>query len=736
MIVRESISFKRGRDPRSSMGIGEVNTIVDKWNALQQRPGIGSLNLNIENGELLLKIYVSYMPNSFSMGSELVKKIMGLEYFDNKDAWIKGPEIYYKIKDQYADLFQEAFRKIYGVEESVNFERGKDPKSSMEIGMEKDLKDYRLDNYFEKWGPYRETINSILRAFPGKILGDLYVVGTSYASSIIQNRIEELESSGEIVDEWTSEGTLGDENFTIYDTEQGILLKRHDPSMPADSWFGGINMAFYLFNGLEMVGESVNFKRGKDPKDNMGIGLKEKIYQSLLDLNNVPGVLEMKVRAGSPRGPRFVVNYVGDKYKPILGEEGRFWEYTVNNLIGDYVKFDMGNPDDQYFSFAIYPEYVDIFKEIFDEDDAKGTNESVNFERGQDPKRAMRISYGEELKDKFFNYFNNRYLDERKFEIIDGILYTWGLNRKETEEYHIKEAGLSEFLNMSQMRIGRKVGNRKRWEIPVKKQYREYLEGLTNKVTESVHQFERGQDPRKAMGIGAGKFIELMEETGYDAAELRFVKMRLSGIYSDLGDKDFFKKELYDVLLYPEDWNIDKNSGYYDDVKWAYDNIDWAYDLVRIPDDEIYPDELYESLEFERGKDPRSTMGIGADKLIRKFSLGEQISRGFSPSELMPISSLMKLSLSEIYELGFAGEIDYGEWHFNEYTKRLYDLTIEGELIKSHHGIKAAPEVLVYKTSIGLIAKAFFDEEGMYFYGDKEAAIKLEIWKQERESIY
>lgn len=256
-IIKESVRFERGMAPMKTMDVG-----FNKALELEQDHG----DFKVWNyGDLVFILDQDREPpwdwNLVVLSDDGVNETH-IDTIDSYDA----------SKEELMDRARLRIKEYLGKNESVNFKRGMDSKSAMGIGMAEDLKGYRLDNYFKSDFPYGETIHSIQRAFPGKNLKDLYIVGTSYASSIIQNRIAELESSGEIIDEWTSEGTLGNENFMVYDTDQGALLNRHDPSMPADSWFGDINMAFHLFDNLEMMGESISFERGRDPKSVMGIG--------------------------------------------------------------------------------------------------------------------------------------------------------------------------------------------------------------------------------------------------------------------------------------------------------------------------------------------------------------------------------------------------------------------------------------------------------------------------------
>jgi len=115
------------------------------------------------------------------------------------------------------------------------------------------------------------------------------------------------------------------------------------------------------------VYESLDFERGKDPKKSMGVGLSAKVYKDMLALNQEPGVLGMQFKRGMQGEPRLFVKYVGDIWKPMLGNKS-YWEELVDKHIGKYVQFNLGNPDDEYFSFPISPEYSQIIEDILNGD--------------------------------------------------------------------------------------------------------------------------------------------------------------------------------------------------------------------------------------------------------------------------------------------------------------------------------------------------------------------------------
>ncbi len=133
--------------------------------------------------------------------------------------------------------------------------------------------------------------------------------------------------------------------------------------------------------------------------------------------------------------------------------------------------------------------------------------------------------------------------------------------------------------------------------------------------------FERGQDPKVAMGIGS-KMARLSDKVLMDFSELRFIKNRLEVFYHNGLDKETFIFHLGELLEFPEEFNISSDDSLYQDIQWAYDNPDDSWELINLSDDEIYIDEsvnfnnvraqfVKENIGFEREQDPKVALGIG-----------------------------------------------------------------------------------------------------------------------------
>ncbi len=143
---------------------------------------------------------------------------------------------------------------------------------------------------------------------------------------------------------------------------------------------------------------------------------------------------------------------------------------------------------------------------------------------------------------------------------------------------------------------------------------------------------------------------------------------------------------------------------------------------------------VYETVNFERGKDPKDALKIGAKERLKDEAFSLQT--GWTIGEVKSVSKLMGLPAADIYQLGFAGEWDYDKHEFNTWTKKLDRLTpISGAFKKDQVGKDG---YYFFNLHIGKIVKSYLDEEGIYWWGDAAAAINLglpNVPRDERESM-
>ena len=113
-----SVNFERGQNPKSSMGIG---------------------HFRYENGDPIKigdSVYVEDEEDDFSYFTGTVDSFHGE---------------YVTVQDQADDYFDVEIHQIERMDESVNFERGQDPKRAMGIGHHWQLKKVRRKHYYQTW---------------------------------------------------------------------------------------------------------------------------------------------------------------------------------------------------------------------------------------------------------------------------------------------------------------------------------------------------------------------------------------------------------------------------------------------------------------------------------------------------------------------------------------------------------------------------------------------------------
>jgi hypothetical protein len=110
--VYERLSFKRGADPKETMGIGISQIIYDKWNKFQQERGVGSINLiNDKRRGWGLSCWASSLPGSHQRiydKAQLHFKGLLKEHYH-----ILGPVCFIPIEPEFIDPFIKAHNRIY-----------------------------------------------------------------------------------------------------------------------------------------------------------------------------------------------------------------------------------------------------------------------------------------------------------------------------------------------------------------------------------------------------------------------------------------------------------------------------------------------------------------------------------------------------------------------------------------------------------------------------------------------
>jgi hypothetical protein len=145
--------------------------------------------------------------------------------------------------------------------------------------------------------------------------------------------------------------------------------------------------------------ESINFERGLDPKDAMGIGSKnwwKNINRKLF-----------VVKKDFTLDKDYVIRDINDERGNLMFHKGTGIELIKAYPTNDYIIYhcyleDLKNGNRAYNITGSYDDFEEYFKPI------KELKESYNnFKRGIDPKKAMSIGYGEIIKNFMKDFFES-----------------------------------------------------------------------------------------------------------------------------------------------------------------------------------------------------------------------------------------------------------------------------------------------------------------------------------------
>jgi hypothetical protein len=365
----ESVSFERGKDAKSAMGVG----MSDKYPAYDLFIACHKLALSSENFSEVTDIiaedsmlffvieskYFTRDRNNDRLYEEFVIRLYpeetGLECYDVTNEGINY--IGSKKKFMQVTKCSDPDDDLSWLQEGVNFERGKDPKDALNIGKNREIKS-----------------------------GDTMIVKRYQSDKTME--VQAIE------DPFYYDGNPNSPPYWE------IMVKTpKGKTAYAFKYFGDD------FWEIEELFESANFIRGIDPKRALEIGLPPKMGEGYTVLWRDKRNKWSIERYTNPhtKEPNLVI--VSDDYidYPILYNDGRIAydnPYNLPQLVRD----------------KAHKLYLKI----------KGFNESVSFERGMDSKEALKIGQWHRKKierelRKVIEFFNEPWLEEVLPEYIDKL---------------------------------------------------------------------------------------------------------------------------------------------------------------------------------------------------------------------------------------------------------------------------------------------------------------------------
>lgn len=279
------------------------------------------------------------------------------------------------------------------VREYINFERGKDPKTSMEIGLVKKLA--RGLESLAKDPLVRQMIN-VYRINPSDKVGGHFPDDGNLYLEISAQEIPTKELMEEILDKHIGMEYFSDvwEDNQIFHTWRPIIKTKYDEK-------------FGQAAALTRMYENINFERGQDPRSILGKYTPGEIikynFEDLDDEND--DYPEYFIKFGNRHMPiaYHVVSAYGPQFK---------WIPAINYDVDEISKFDRNHivPVEGWEleqledKIANSKEGQEILKFLKDEHHVlmkRHLYESMDFERGIAPKEALDIGTGKLIEENF-----------------------------------------------------------------------------------------------------------------------------------------------------------------------------------------------------------------------------------------------------------------------------------------------------------------------------------------------
>ena len=289
--VLENINFERGQDPKTSMGIGLSKSIYNKWEELQQNPGIGSISIDKSlNGRFHLTIHVSQFPNSAKEGFKKAKDIFGPLIGDFYN--IKAGEILIVIPEEFERAFIDAYNMRYPhwpFNESMDFNRTGEVLRDMGVGVKRNIPKYSKDlandiiEEFHGWGNGNVELDELWLNLANDLEEYGYYTLEDYYEE--DNKISEIENSIETY-KWALTEFAKNYVWKPESIEKIVKILFYYRSNPADI------SSDYVANRIDQalkfnweITESIGFERGGDPLDTLDIGKFRTIADKVKDLD-------------------------------------------------------------------------------------------------------------------------------------------------------------------------------------------------------------------------------------------------------------------------------------------------------------------------------------------------------------------------------------------------------------------------------------------------------------------
>ncbi len=305
--------------------------------------------------------------------------------------------------------------ETFKILESANFERGLNPKEMMDIG--RDRSDAPDEQIFLRM--HEEASKS-----PNfQYVTDINWKNEEPVFTIKSKKIITVKRTFRDYENEFREGYVNEpELFTIYLTkDQGITMFN---DLTDDEYEDLTFKEFLSITNCRSIKESINFERGMDPKTAMDIGRAKYAFP-------VEDIYSRGMRIMPPeKADKYLRTVLPRRLKSVITRPGAVWEWPrfQDGLHYADAKWIMR----QGYSGIKYRGTFYPFPEIegynFRREDEEWIDESVNFERGKDPKKSMDIGL-EHKYGRMYNLFticHNLSMNSDSFEWVSDIAWNPG----------------------------------------------------------------------------------------------------------------------------------------------------------------------------------------------------------------------------------------------------------------------------------------------------------------------
>ena len=278
--IVESQNFERGLDPKDAMETGDIVERA-RQNIKAAIIKLADKYSSYKSDQIKETIKDSFLQYGFYKTFGLETWIFYIGYYKANDpfvskwivGWRKINETWVNPKyegqpathrDNHVNNLEECIEKIeevLNINESINFERGLDPKDAMGIGMESKYPGWKLFHLLHQESKESENFN--------------YVTSIDYTFNVGASDDAQIEPSFSIESKFIYSKNIDNDHITpkmyhLYLTKkEGVIL--NDDNTCDEKRILDLKM-FNKVTWCYDIDESLKFERGLDPKDAMGTG--------------------------------------------------------------------------------------------------------------------------------------------------------------------------------------------------------------------------------------------------------------------------------------------------------------------------------------------------------------------------------------------------------------------------------------------------------------------------------